>query len=62
MWLGVGESGWECNSVKPIYDRFFAQQKRKSRCCDCSKYLAYSIENRVVGFGIHVSVVESFFR
>ena len=29
---------------------------------DCSKYLAYSIEIQVTGFGIQVSVVESFFR
>ena len=37
-----------------------AQQKNKSYS-DCSKYLAYSIENQVAGFGIQASVVESFF-
>ena len=30
--------------------------------CDCSKYLAYSIESQVLGFGIQGLVVESFFR
>ena len=29
---------------------------------DCSKYLAYSIESQVLGFGIQGLVVESFFR
>ena len=29
---------------------------------DCSKYLAYSIESQVVGFGIQVPLVESSFR
>ena len=29
---------------------------------DYSKYLAYSIESQLVGFGIQGSVVESFFR
>ena len=29
---------------------------------DCSKFLAYSIESQVAGFGIQSSVVEFFFR
>ena len=29
---------------------------------NCLKYLAYSIESGIVGFGIQASVVESFFR
>ena len=29
---------------------------------DCSKYLAYSSESQVVGFGIQALVVESFLR
>ena len=29
---------------------------------DCLKYLAYSIESQVVGFGIQVSVVRIVFR
>ena len=37
---------------------------RKGNLCygDCTKYLAYSIEIQVVGFGIQALVVEFFLR
>ena len=40
----------------------FAQQKGNVGYGDCSKYLAYSIDSQLVGFGMQGLVVESFFR